>query len=179
MRSTVRKEETMPDFMYGVCVGAEGARSGGERSEPERSAPSRPLFGVLGASLHDPEVPAKATRRRFSAEYKKNILQEANACKGIPGAMGSLLRREGLYSSHLTTWKKQGEKGKLAGLAPKKRGRKANHVNPIFTKVKELESEISRLKGKLEKAETIIAFQKKLSEMLGINLEQKGSDKKC
>ena len=69
MRSTVRKEETMPDFMYGVCVGA----------EPERSAPSRPLFGVLGASLHDPEVPAKPTRRRFSAEYKKNILQEAKA----------------------------------------------------------------------------------------------------
>lgn len=179
MRSTVRKEETMPDFMYGVCIGAEGARSGGERSEPERRAPSRPLFGVLGANLHDPEVPAKAARRRFSAKYKKNILQEANACKGIPGAMGSLLRREGLYSSHLTTWKKQREKGELAALAPKKRGRKANHTNPLTTEVKTLESEISRLEGKLEKAETIIAFQKKLSEMLGINLEQKGSDKKC
>ena len=169
MRPTVRKEETMPDFMYGVCVGA----------EPERRAPSRPLFGVLGANLHDPEVPAKATRRRFSAKYKKDILQEADACKGIPGAIGRLLRREGLYSSHLTTWKKQSEEGKLAGLTPKKRGRKASHVNPLGTKVKILESEINRLEGKLEKAETIIAFQKKLSEMLGINLEQKGNDKKC
>lgn len=179
MRFTVRKEETMPDFMYGVCVGAEGARSGGERSEPERSAPSRQPFSVFGADLHDPEVPAKATRRRFSANYKTDILQEADACKGIPGAMGRLLRREGLYSSHLTTWKKQGEKGKLAGLTPKKRGRKANHVNPLTTKVKTLENEINRLEGKLEKAETIIAFQKKLSEMLGINLEKKESDKKC
>ena len=179
MRSTVRKEETMPGFMYGVCVGAEGARSGGERSEPERRAPSRPLFGVLGARLHDPEVPAKATRRRFSAKYKKNILQEANACKGIPGAMGSLLRREGLYSSHLTTWKKQSEKGELAGLTPKRRGKKANRINPLSAKIKTLESEISMLQGKLEKAETIIAFQKKLSEMLGINMDQKGSARKC
>ncbi len=179
MRSTVRKEEMMPGFMYGVCVGAEGARSGGERSEPERRAPSRPIFGVLGANLHNPEVPAKATRRRFSAKYKNDILQEADACKGIPGAIGRLLRQEGLYSSHLTTWKKQSEEGKLAGLTPKKRGRKASHVNPLGTKVKTLESEINRLEGKLEKAETIIAFQKKLSEMLGINLEKKESDKKC
>ena len=179
MSFTLRKEETIPDFTYGVCVGAEGARSGGERSEPERRAPSGSIFGVLGTRLHDPEVPAKATRRRFSAKYKKNILQESDACKGIPGAIGSLLRREGLYSSHLTAWKKQSEKGELAGLTPKKRGKKVNHVNPLTIKVKELESEISRLKGKLEKAETIIAFQKKLSEMLGINPEQKESDKKC
>jgi len=178
MRSTVRKEETMPD---GVCLG-EGARSGGERSEPERMAPSRPSIGVvMGTETEalDPEVPAKAFRRRFSAKYKMNILKKAEDCKGTPGALGALLRREGLYSSHLTTWKKQREKGELAGLAPKKRGRKVNHTNPLTTKVKTLESEISRLKGKLEKAETIIAFQKKLSEMLGINLEQKGSDKKC
>ena len=179
MSFTLRKEETIPDFTYGVCVGAEGARSGGERSEPERRAPSGSIFGVLGTRLHDPEVPAKATRRRFSAKYKKNILQESDACKGIPGAIGSLLRREGLYSSHLTAWKKQSEKGELAGLTPKKRGRKVSHVNPLTSKVKTLESEINRLQGKLEKAETIIAFQKKLSEMLGINLEQKESDKKC
>jgi transposase len=111
---------------------------------------------VLGARLHDPEVPAKATRRRFSAKYKKNILQESDACKGISGAIGSLLRREGLYSSHLTAWKKQSEKGELAGLTPKKRGRKVSHVNPLTSKVKTLESEINRLQGKLEKAETII-----------------------
>lgn len=90
MRSIVRKEETMPDFMYGVCVGAEGARSGGERSDPERRAPSWQPFGVSGTDLHNPEVPAKATRRRFSAQYKKNILQESDACKGIPGAKGCI-----------------------------------------------------------------------------------------
>ena len=71
MRPIVRKEETMPDFMYGVYLGAEEARSGGERSEPERRAPSRQPFGASRTDLHNPEVPAKATRRRFPAKYKK------------------------------------------------------------------------------------------------------------
>ena len=182
MRAMIGKEESVFGFVSGVLVDEEGARSGGERSEPEWMAPSRPSLGVvMGAETDflDPEVPAKAIRRRFSAKYKMKILKKAEDCKGIPGAIGALLRREGLYSSHLTTWKKQSEEGKLAGLTPKKRGRKASHANPLATKVKTLESEINRLEGKLEKAETIIAFQKKLSEMLGINLEQKGSDKKC
>lgn len=127
----------------------------------------------------DSEVPAKAQRRRFSAQYKKKILEEADACTGKPGAMGTLLRREGLYSSHLTTWRKQREKGELDGLAPKKRGRKAKPVNPLTRKVRELEGENRRLKKQLDTAETIISFQKKLSEMLGISLDHKENDETC
>jgi predicted RNase H-like nuclease (RuvC/YqgF family) len=93
--------------------------------------------------------------------------------------MGALLRREGLYSSHITTWHKQREKGELDGLAPKKRGRKAKPINPLTRKVRELETENRRLQKQLDKAETIISFQKKLSEMLGISLDQKESDETC
>ncbi len=182
MRATIGKEESEFDFVSGVLVDEEGARSGAERSEPERMAPSRPSLGVVMGTetdLLDPEVPAKAIRRRFSAKYKMNILKKAEKCKGIPGAIGALLRREGLYSSHLTTWKKQREKGELEGLRPKKRGRKVKSTNPLSGKVKDLECEISRLEGKLDKAETIITFQKKLSEMLGISLNREESSRKC
>jgi transposase-like protein len=182
MEATVRKEEIMADSEYGVEGDAEGDRSGGERSEPERRSPSRARldgFVTVESEVPDPEVPAKASRRRFSATYKKRILEEAAVCKGTPGAIGSLLRREGLYSSHLTAWKKQREKGELDGLAPKKRGRKKKPVNPLARKVRELESETRRLRRQLDKAETIIAFQKKLSEMLGISLDQKGNHETC
>jgi len=91
----------------------------------------------------------------------------------VPGAIGALLRREGLYSSHLATWRKQRERGELDGL------RKAKPNNPLAVKVRELEAENRRLQRQLEKAETIIAFQKKLSEMLGIPLERKESDETC
>ncbi|MBW2109213.1 MAG: transposase [Deltaproteobacteria bacterium] len=134
---------------------------------------------MKGDERPDPEVPAKARRRRFSAQYKKRILEEADACKAKPGAMGALLRREGLYSSHLTTWRKQREKGELEALAPKKRGRKAKPVNPLARRVRELERETRRLKRQLDRAETIISFQKKLSEMLGISLDQKENDETC
>jgi hypothetical protein len=182
MTAKVIKEEAVFDPLCGFLADEEGVRSGGERSEPERRAPSRPALGVVRGvetDLPDPEVPAKAIRRRFSAGYKKNILEKAKACKGKPGAIGALLRREGLYSSHLTSWKKQREKGEMEGLSPKKRGKKAKSINPLSGKVKTLEGEIRRLQGRLEKAETIIAFQKKLSEMLGINLKQEESHRKC
>ncbi|MBW2300813.1 MAG: transposase [Deltaproteobacteria bacterium] len=107
------------------------------------------------------------------------MLDEADGCKDVPGAIGALLRREGLYSSHLATWRKQRERGELDGLRPKKRGRKAKPNNPLAVKVRELEAENRRLQRQLEKAETIIAFQKKLSEMLGIPLERKESDETC
>jgi len=82
----------------------------------------------------------------------------------FPGAIGALLRREGLYSSHLTTWRQQREKGELNGLAPKKRGRKVNPINPLSGKVRELEVENRRLKKQLDRAETIISFQKNRHE---------------
>jgi len=159
MSIRLKNEEIVFDSLCGVLVDEERGRSGSERSEPERRPRSRLSSGVVrGVETDppDPEVPAKAIRRRFSAEYKKNILEKAEACKGKPGSIGTLLRREGLYSSHLTAWKKQCEKG----LSPKKRGRKGKTINPLSRKVKALEGEIRLLQGKLEKAETIITFQK-------------------
>ncbi len=176
------REEAMVGHEHGVSKKIEGSRSGGERSEPERRAPSCAARGVVAlrdSKPPDPEVPSRARRRKFSAEYKKRILEEAEACKGQPGAKGALLRREGLYSSHLTTWGKQREKAELDGLRPKKRGRKAKPINPLVRRVRELESESKRLEKQLEKAETIILFQKKLSEMLGISPGPKETDKIC
>ena len=124
---------------------------------------SRP---ARSASDPDPEVPAKARRRTFTAKYKLETLAEADACTA-PGELGRLLRRKGLYSSHLSKWRKQREAGVLAGLTPKKRGRKPRPVDPQARRVAELERENARLRDKLEKAETIIDVQKKLSQLLG------------
>ena len=120
----------------------------------------------------DPEVTERAKRRRFTAEYKLRILREADACKG-DGDLGALLRREGLYSSHLTTWRRQRDEIAKAGLKARKRGPKSKAVDP---RVKQLERENDRLKQRLEQAETIIAFQKKLSKLLGIPLKSPDSD---
>ena len=176
------REETVDDVELGGSMMPGGSRSGGERSDPERREPPTPPAGVVPLMETDrpnPEVPAKALRRRFSAQYKKKILEEADACKDQHGAMGALLRREGLYSSHLTTWRKQREKGELDGLAPKKRGRKTKPINPLTRRVRELEGENRKLRKRLDKAETIISFQKKLSEMLGISLDQKENEETC
>jgi transposase-like protein len=108
-------------------------------------------------------------RRRFPAEYKLRILREADGCLQ-PGQLGALLRREGLYSSHLTTWRQQREEGTLAGLTPKRRGRKANPDAPLIAENERLKRETQRLAAKLRQAETIIEVQKKLSEILGIPL---------
>jgi transposase-like protein len=118
----------------------------------------------------DPEVAERAARRRFTAEYKRRVLQEADACAGT-GELGGLLRREGLYSSHLTTWRRQREQGTLAALSPKKRGRPATPSSPLARRVAELEREKARLEGRLQQAETIIEVQKKISEILGIPLK--------
>jgi transposase len=114
----------------------------------------------------DPEVPARAKRRQFSAEYKLRILREADACKGS-GEIGALLRREGLYSSHLVVWRRQREARALAGMRTRKRGPKAKEVDP---RVKPLEREIALLQRRLKQAETIIEIQKKVAGMLGIPL---------
>ena len=121
-------------------------------------------------SVPDPEVPEKKARRRFTAKYKLQILQEADACSE-PGQLGALLRREGLFSSNLATWRKQRDEGLLNALSPKKRGRKEKEKNPLAQKVAELEKENERLRKKLKKAEIIIDVQKKISEILGISQE--------
>jgi transposase-like protein len=108
-------------------------------------------------------------RRRFTAEYKLRILREADRCTE-PGQLGALLRREGLYSSHLTAWREQRNAGTLAGLTPKRRGRKANPDAPLVAENERLKRETRRLAEKLRQAETIIEVQKKLSEILQIPL---------
>jgi transposase-like protein len=128
-----------------------------------------PLRVVPPAEPADPEVAERAARRRFTAEYKLQILRQADACAS-PGEVGALLRREGLYSSHLTTWRRQREQGSLAALSPKKRGRPAGPPSPLARRVAELERDNARLTQRLQQAETIIAVQKKLSEVLGIPL---------
>ena len=128
----------------------------------ELSKPQQPSRSV---SDPDPEVPAKARRRRFTAQYKLGILEEVDRCTQ-PGEIGAVLRREGLYSSHLSKWRQQRDAGALAGLTPKKRGRKPRPVDPQAQRVAELERENARLRDKLEKAETIIEVQKKLSQLL-------------
>ena len=115
----------------------------------------------------DPEVPEKKPRRKFTAQYKLRILEEADACG--TGQIGSRLRGEGLYYSNLTTWRKQKEEGLLEALSPKKRGRKVKEKNPLSQKVTQLERENERLRKKLKQAETIIDVQKKISEILGIS----------
>ena len=116
----------------------------------------------------DPEVPEKRRRRKFTAKYKLRILAEAEACNK-PGQIGALLRREGLYSSNLSTWTRQKEAGLLKALSPKKRGRKGKEKNPLAQQVARLERENERLKQQLRKAEIIIDVQKKISQILGIS----------
>ena len=127
------------------------------------------------AARADSEVLEKGHRRRFTAKYKLRVLEQADGCTE-PGQIGALLRREGLYSSHLTTWRRQREAGALAGLAPRKRGHKANPKNRQTQRMAELERENERLRHRLVQAETIIDVQKKVSSLLGIPLSRPETD---
>ena len=118
----------------------------------------------------DTEVVAKAKRRFFTAEYKARILKEVQTCKADPGSIGALLRKEGLYSSHLTTWKKERDRQQLEALAPKKRGPKPKVMDEKDGKISELEKELSRWKARAERAELLCDVQKKVSSLLGIPL---------
>ena len=111
------------------------------------------------------EVVAKATRRRFTVEYKRAIVREADACK-TPGAIGALLRREGLYSSHLTTWRAARERGELMG-APKKRGPAPRIVDARDQQLRELERERTRWQKRAERAEALVELQKQVAALLG------------
>ena len=120
-------------------------------------------------AAQDVEVQVKATRRRFTSEYKRAILREVDGSTQR-GEIGAILRREGLYSSHLMDWRLAIEKNELSALAPKKRGPKAKPVDPRDGKLVEQERQIARLEKRLQRAEAIIDLQKKVSEILGIQL---------
>ena len=150
-----------------VWAGSE--RSGGERSEPERSGgPAQTAASGGRRSLTDPEVLERPVRRRFTGEYKERIVREAEECTQW-GQIGALLRREGLYSSHLDKWRKKLRQGGRAALAEGKRGRKAKRT-PLEAENERLRKQNARLEGRLRQAETIIEIQKKVSEILGISL---------
>ena len=128
----------------------------GKTVAPPPAAPLRP----------DPEVVADARRRTFTAEYKLRILAEADAAVAQPGAIGALQRREGLYSSHLVTWRRERQAGMLKGLTPHRRGPKSKR-NPQEEEMQKLRRENQRLTEELRKAEIIIDVQKKVGTLLG------------
>jgi transposase-like protein len=111
-------------------------------------------------------VVAKAKRRTFTAEYKQRILQEADSAAATPGGIGALLRREGLYSSHLVTWRRERSQGIQEALAPRKRGRKSQR-NPLEEENQKLRRQNARLTEDLRKANLIIEVQKKVAALLG------------
>jgi transposase-like protein len=130
-------------------------RSGGERNEPERSS-AAPNAG--DPPPPSPEVRPRAQRRRFTAAYKQKILAAADAATA-PGAIGALLRREGLYSSNLTHWRQERAAAITQGLTPKPRGPKSQQ-DPSAKAIQQLHREIERLTERLRKAELIIDVQK-------------------
>jgi transposase-like protein len=143
----------------GPALGAE------ERSD---EAPSARVSAET--PVPDPEVVAKPTRRQFSAAYRLRILEQADRCTE-PGEVGRLLRREGLYSSHLSAWRRARREGSLQGLAPKKRGAKPKESNPQDARVRALEAQVAKLEKELAKAHTILEVQGKVAGLLGFRLE--------
>ena len=137
-----------------------------ERSEVERSATPAKADADLAPEPHpNSEVVAKARRRAFTADYKLRFLRVADAA-GLAGGIGALLRREGLYSSHLVTWRRERTAGILGGLTPHKRGPKSKH-NPLEEENQKLRRQNERLTEELRKAEIVIDVQKKVAALLG------------
>ena len=141
-------------------------RSEDERSEAERSPADGKAGAEVGAAVRpDPEVVAKAKRRRFTADYKQQILTKADAA-AEHGGIGALLRREGLYSSHLTKWRRERTASIRQGLEPRKRGPKSKR-NPLAEENQKLQRANDRLTEQLRKAEIVIDVQKKVGALLG------------
>ncbi len=137
-----------------------GSERSGEAANAAGTAPS-----ASRPPVPDSEVIARPRRRSFTAEYKRSILDQAEAAQDS-GAIGALLRREGLYSSHLTTWKRQRQKGEIDALTPQKRGPKVV-VSPLVKQNRQLQAANARLTRKLQNAELIIEVQKKVAALLG------------
>lgn len=142
-----------------VVNGSLGASQGARRATGEAPSEAEPL--------PDPEVTALPKRRRFSAGYKRRILRAAAVCKA-PGEVGALLRREGLYSSHLTHWRRELEALEETALGAKRRGPKPDAAKAESRRIEALERDVARLRQQLERAEQIIAAQKKLCDLLGL-----------
>src|SRR2546427_7492571 len=147
-------------------------RGEGIEQPGEAEGARRATGGSPGAApvVGETEVVAKAQRRRFTAEYKRRIVREADRCTR-PGEIGALLRREGLYASLLTTWRAARDRGELEGLSAKKRGPKVVAPDPRDKKIAELEREVGRQSKRAERAEALVDVQKKLAALLGTPFE--------
>src|SRR6266851_3482303 len=180
MKSRARKKQAeMNGNSLGVVLSSGGLaaaeRSEGERSEPQRSAAAAKAGTDSGAaSRPDPEVVAKAKRRTYTAEYKQRILEEADAAAATRGA---LLRREGLYFSLLTTWRRERSSGIREALTSRRRGPKSKR-NPFEEENQKLRRQVGQLTEKLRKAEIIIDVQKKVAALLGNPLPDVDPDEK-
>ena len=130
---------------------------------------------VKAARVGETEVVEKAKRRRFTAEDKRRILEEADRCTK-PGEVGAPLRREGLYSSLLSVWRRQREAGGLAALVPSKRGPPAKVPEPGARRIAELEKELARAQARLKRAEALLELQKRVSEILGVELPKQDEE---
>jgi len=161
----------MKTSQFESLTGVRGeAETEGARRATVVSANDPPAAGAPGSAL-DPEVTDnKPKRRRFTAEYKRKILKQADACRA--GELGALLRREGVYSSSLNAWRAARDRGELAELSPKKRGPKSSPPDPRDRRIAELEQEARKFKARAERAEALVEVQKKLSEILGIRLPE-------
>ena len=167
----------------GVALSS-GGLAAAERSEgsppgePQRSAAAaKPGADSGAASRPDPEVVAKAKRRTYTAEYKQRILEEAEAVAATRGGVGALLRREGLYSSLLATWRRERANGIREALTPQRRGPKSKR-NPLEEEIQKLHRQVGQLTEKLRKAEIIIDVQKKVAALLGNPLPDVDPDEK-
>lgn len=136
-------------------------------STPSETIPD--VFHFEVPMVPDPEVTDKAIRRKFTAKYKLSVLQQADAC-AESGGIAALLRREGIYSSNLNTWRRQRDQGTLEALTPKQRGRKPSPHDLVNQENNQLRKENVRLANRLKQAELIIDVQKKVSQILGITL---------
>jgi len=167
---TMERKKDQGEHSANVGCGLE--RNEAERSEATKSESPQPTLTEKKSSQ---EVLEKPVRRKFSAKYKLKTVKEADRCKTL-GEIGALLRREGLYSSHLTAWRKLIDKGALDGFKGRKRGPKKVIPNPMAKEVKQLRKENRRLEKRLKKAEAIIDFQKKIAEILEIPMKSPESE---
>jgi len=142
--------------------------SNSKRTTPTQSVTTEAAGQRAGrpSGAPDPEVLPKPKRRTFTAKYKADILAQADAC--APGQIGALLRREGLYSSYLTDWRRERENGARNGLTPKKRGRKRNPDKKLQAENEQLRRQVKGLENELYKARMVIDVQKKVALLLGV-----------
>ena len=135
--------------------------------ESKAEAAAAPAANTVPAPGPDPEVVEGPARRTFTAEFKRQLLAEVDAAIASGGEVGAILRRHGLYSSHLSDWRRLRDEGARAGLAPRQRGRKAQPENPLAGQVARLERELARTTARAERAERLVELQKKVAELLG------------